>query len=84
MNRLVFKKTDNTLQSDSLYSIKTTSSEWQSIRSSALIGRLEATYRLKDFRIGVALSVPFTNFLLTPNLASQPINGLLFIRWQMK
>ena len=84
MNRHTIGMINNTILSDSFYSIRTTSSEWQVIRSSVIIGRLEATYRINNVRIGGALSLSFTNILSIPNFTSLPINGLLFIRWQLK
>jgi len=78
------RTTDNKLLSDSLYGITRSAADWQYIKSSIFAGKLELSYKIKKFRAGVDIYVPFTNISANPANNIRPINGQLFLRWEIK
>ncbi len=69
---------------DSLYGISRFSNEWRYINKSTLAANLEFYYTLKKFDIGVAASVPLSTIPVYGNKNVHPLNGQLFLRWNIK
>lgn len=76
--------TDNTLLSDSLFSIRRSSINWAYLNSRILAGKLEFSYNFIKFKAGAAAFVPISNFTLHPDRNIRAVNGQLFIRWEIK
>lgn len=69
---------------DSLYGIAKSFKEWDYLKSSFLVGRLEALYKLNNFQVGVAFLKPLGNIYTFDNNQNNPVNGRLVLRWMIK
>lgn len=73
---------DNRIQSDTTYSIQKSNLDWAMIKPSYVSGRLEAVYSFGKIKTGVALTIPMST--LTDSVKTRPVNGQIFLRWQIR
>lgn len=69
---------------DSLYGIAKGFKDWNYLKSSFMVGRIEALYQLKNMQIGVAFLKPLGDLYTFENNNTNPINGRLVLRWKIK
>ena len=72
----------NRIQSDTTYAIKKSNLDWPLIKPSYVSGRLEAVYSFGKIKTGIALTIPITS--LNDSVKTRPINGQVFLRWQIR
>ncbi len=75
---------DDKFVHDSLYGVAKGFKEWDYLKSSFLVGRLEFLYQLKKLQIGVAFVKPLENIYTFSNSNNNPVNGRLVLRWKIK
>ncbi|MFY7964717.1 MAG: hypothetical protein ACOVO1_07455, partial [Chitinophagaceae bacterium] len=69
---------------DSLYGIAKGFKEWDYLKSSFIIGRVELLYQLKKMQVGVSFVKPMGNIYSFENSNSNPINSRLVLKWKIK
>lgn len=73
---------NNFVLTDTVQSSGRSSYNSLNIKHSYLSGRIEAAYVFGKLKTGVALTIPLTS--LTDSVKARPVNGQIFLRWQIK
>jgi len=71
-------------QTDSTYGIKKSSGEWQYVRSSILLGKLQMAYHLERTDIGASLQLPFSGFSMKNASMLKALNLQVFVRFRIQ
>ena len=74
----------STVTKDSLYGCDKANKEWNSIKSSFMLGRMELLYQINKITIGLDVSTPVTSLFTDKINTGTMINKNIFIKWQIR
>ncbi len=72
------------LAHDSIYGIAQGYSDWNYLKSSFVVGRLEMLYQLNKMQVGLAFVKPLSNLYSFSNTNENPVNARLVLRCRIK
>jgi hypothetical protein len=77
-------RNNNQITRDSLYGINKQDKEWNNLKPTFLVGKLQAEYQLSRFNVGISFSKAVGNVFGQNVVNKTPINTNLFIKWNIK
>ena len=77
-------RNNSTVTRDSLYGINNKNKEWSYLKSSFMLGKLEAQYQINKLAVGISFSAPLNGLFTDKINYTTPINKNVFIKWKIR